>query len=319
MNRPLAQLFVGALVALGLSLGLVSSVQALSLAPSILEVQANPGETKTVVVSLMNDESEPVRIESTIQKFIPLGTGGQQQFLSPEDTSGLPSWTFVGGITEGLQSGEKQNVTIQIRVPSEAPTGGMYEAIFFSARPLIETAGGTVGLRSKIGALILLTVGDAGRASLAVSDWYLFETGVRSSLSGTARVTLKNVGDVHVVPRGELVVRNMLGGVVMRLPINPLNARILPASERTFEVLFGLEASPGLMGRIKNELVAFGVGKYEISVEGDWNELSASKPLTFVVLPLRLLGVGLLLIVLIVAGFLSYRRYLIKALQAPTA
>lgn len=315
MNRSFFRLFVGAIVTLGVCLGSVSSVQALSLAPSILEVQANPGETKTVVVSLTNDESEPVRIDSTIQKFIPLGTGGQQQFLSPEDTSGLPSWTFVGAIAGGLQPGEKQNVTIQIRVPSDASRGGAYEAIFFSARPLAEVTAGTVGLRSKIGALILLTVGDTTQAELAVSDWRLLEAGTQSSLSGTARLTLKNVGRTHATPKGELVVRNMLGGVVLRLPVNPLNARILPASERAFEVSFGSEASSGWMGQLKNELVAFGVGRYQISLEG-MDGLSQGDSLQMTVLPWRVIGSGALLVLLLVCAFRLYRRYLIKALQA---
>ncbi len=315
MNCSLFRLLAGAIVVLGLGLGSVSSVQALSLAPSILEVQANPGETKTVVVSLTNDESEPVRIESTIQKFIPLGTGGQQQFLSPEDISGLPSWTFVGGVAGGLQPGEKQNVTIQIRVPSEAPVGGAYEAVFFSARPLAEVAAGTVGLRSKIGALILLTVGDTTRTELAVSDWRLRETGTRPSLSGTAQVTLKNVGRTHTTPKGELVVRNMFGGVVSRVPMNPLNARILPASERAFEISFGSEALPGWWGRLKNELVAFGVGRYELTLE-EVDGLSQAEPLRMVVLPWRVIGSGALLLLLLVIAFRLYRRYLIKALQA---
>jgi hypothetical protein len=315
MNRSFFRLFVGAIVTLGVCLGSVSSVQALSLAPSILEIQANPGETKTVVVSLTNDESEPVRIESTIQKFIPLGTGGQQQFLSPEDTSGLPSWTFVGAIAGGLQPGERQNVTIQIRVPSDASRGGAYEAIFFSARPLAEATAGTVGLRSKIGALILLTVGDTTQAELAVSDWRLLEAGTQSSLSGTARLTLKNVGRTHATPKGELVVRNMLGGVVLRLPVNPLNARILPASERTFEVSFGSEASSGWMGQLKNELVAFGVGRYQISLEG-MDGLSQGESLQMTVLPWRVIGSGALLVLLLVCAFRLYRSYLIKALQA---
>ncbi len=314
MNRSLSRLFTGAILALGLGFGWVSSVQALSLAPSILEVQANPGETKTVVVSLTNDESEPVRIESTIQKFLPLGTGGQQQFLSPEDTSGLPSWTFVGAIPGGLQPGEKQNVTIQIRVPAEAPTGGAYEAIFFSGRPLTEVAVGAVGLRSKIGALILLTVGDATQAELAVSDWRLLEAGTHSSLSGTAQLTLKNVGRTHTTPRGELVVRNMFGGVVSRMPLNPLNARILPSSERVFEVSFGSEASPGWFGRLKNELVAFGVGRYELTLEGV-EGLSQMEPLRIVVLPWYLFGSGALVLLLLVFSFRAYRSYLIKALQ----
>lgn len=314
MNRSPFRLFVGTIFALGLSFGLASSVQALSLAPSILEVQANPGETKTVVVSLLNDESEPVRIESTIQKFIPLGTGGQQQFLSPEDTSGLPSWTFVGGVTGGLQPGEKQNVTIQIRVPSEAPVGGAYEAVFFSARPLAEVTAGTVGLRSKIGVLILLTVGDATQAELAVSDWRLLETGTRPSLSGTAQITLKNVGRTHTTPKGELVVRNMFGGVVSRVPMNPLNARILPASERTFEASFGEETSSRGWGRLKNELAAFGMGRYEITLEGV-DGLLQTEPLRIVVLPWRVIGSGALLLLLLVVAFRLYRSYLIKALQ----
>lgn len=296
--------------------GFVQSAHALSLSPSIVELQANPGETKTVTLTLTNDETEPLQITASIQKFLPLGTGGQQQFLPPEDLAGIPSWTFVGLTDQLLRPGEKRNVPIQIRVPADALSEGAYEAIFFSGTSISERAGANVGLRSRIGTLVLLTVGGDTRTEIAISEWGMKSGTKSSSLSGVVQMRFVNKGRTHVVPRGDLVIRSMTGRVVQRLPMNALGVRILPGSERLFEISFGANDAGSWVEAWKQELTFFGVGRYTFSIEGVAGLVQEPSALSIDVFPWRLATTVVLLLTVGGVVFWLYRRYLIRVLTA---
>ncbi|MBP9761993.1 hypothetical protein KBD34_00055 [Patescibacteria group bacterium] len=289
----------------------VPTVSALTISPPILELQANPGETKTATITLTNDEGQPIHVYPSIQKFLPLGTNGQQQFLPPDDLDGLPSWTFLDGADRILETNEKQTVTMEIRVPTDAQSGGMYEAVFFSSEPPLSLPGVRVGVRSRIGALVLLTVGDAKEIRLAATDWRWLSESVSDSLRGTVRLTLRNTGGTHTVPTGEIVARDLFGRVVGRWPINPAGSRILPASERTFEQSIGGES----MGGFSRELTALGLGRYQLSLEGVNGLTVVPEALSVVVFPWRVVSAICLLLIGLFVAFRVYRSRLIRAMQ----
>jgi hypothetical protein len=309
-------LFLGSVMGcLMLTVGLMTHVSlalALTISPPVIDLQANPGETKTFTITLTNDEGQPIRVYPTIQKFLPLGTNGQQQFLPPDDLDGLPSWTFLDGADRILETNEKQTVTVEIRVPMDAQSGGMYEAIFFSSEPPMTLPGMRVGVRSRIGALVLLTVGDAKEVRLTASEWRWLDGSVSDSLRGMVRLTLRNLGGSHTVPAGEIVARNFLGRVVGRWPINPSGSRILPASERTFEQVIGGGSADGL-GR---ELTALGLVRYRLSLEGVDGLTMVPEPLSVKVFPWRIVSLICLLFIGLFVAFRLYRARLIRSLQA---
>ncbi len=316
MFRSWTRLFLSGLTALGLSLCLAPSVQALGLSPSIFEEQILPGQSKILELTLINDESQPVRLQAGVQKFLPLGSNGQQRFLPETDVVGVPSWTTVGVTNQVLQPGEKRIVPVQIQVPADAPLGGVYEALFFSGVPTEQASSGAVGVQSRIGALLLLTIGDAQVSRLSLTDWrFTHAASTTDSLSGQVSVTLRNVGTTHVTPRGELVIRNGFGGIVRHIPLNGENSRILPASERTFELPFGIQTEPqSFGGRIRSELIAFGLGGYTISLEGV-EGIANVPPLKLYVWPWALLLLAVSVVILLIGAFRVYRRRLIRAMQ----
>lgn len=308
-------MIVGLLMTM-VGLTMSAPVHALSLAPSIVDEHANPGETKTFTITLQNDESEPMRVYPSIQKFVPLGTSGQQQFLPPSDISGIPSWTFLSAMDRVLQPGEKESILVQVRVPQTAPLGGMYEALFFSSQPPLGATNTQIGIRSRIGALVLFSVGDSSESRLTVSDWRLLDPLFRTSLRNVVRVGIKNIGVSHVVPHGDLIVRNLFGSVVTRIPLNSTGARVLPASERTFDVSLGPpEQTQGMLSSLLNELTALGLGRYTISLEGATGVALVPSALSLTIFPWHVVGAIVIVGLLLVIGFRWYRVRLIRAMQ----
>lgn len=289
---------------------------ALSIAPAVFEVQGLSGETKTFSIQVTNDEDRPVQIVPEIQKFLPLGTTGQQQFLPPTDLSGLPTWTYIDGANSWLQPLERRNVTVQVRIPTDAPSGGQYEAIFFSTQGADATNGAS-GFRSRVGALVLLTVGDVNAARLQVTDWRLSGSGTREALDETIQVTLRNTGTTHIAPTGTLMIRNIFGTAVKQVALNPTGGRILPTSERSFSISLGVqneqnEATKSIWSGISHEFSAFGFGPYTVSLEGVDRLEHQPAPLRFFVMPWKLLALLLGVLVVITSSFYGYRAYLIR-------
>lgn len=291
----------------------VRPVSALSIAPALFEVQGLPGETKTITIQITNDENQPVQIVPQIQKFLPLGTEGQQQFLPPTDVSGLPTWTYIDGVGSWLQPAEKRNITIELRLPTDAPNGGQYEAIFFSTQAV--TAGSEKsGFRSRVGALVLLTIGDPKASRLQVTNWQLLGAGTREALDGAVQVTLRNTGVTHIAPTGTVMVRNVFGTLVKQIALNPVNGRILPTSDRSFTVALGQDNTigTGFWAGVLHEVSAFGLGPYTVTLEGVERLDQSPAPLRLAVFPWRLLVVFLVVVMVIVGLLRWYRSRLIR-------
>ena len=297
-----------------------STAQALSLSPAIIETQMNPGETRTVPLSVTNDETVPIQLYASLQKFLPLGTQGQQRFLPPEDIEGLPSWTFVSVENTPLKPGETRVIPIQFRVPLDARQGGAYEAIFLSTQPPKGlTNQKNIGIRSRIGALVLLSVGDIGKTELQVTDWHLEEPLQSHVLGGSVRVTLQNNGRTHVHPKGALVIRNAFGREVERVALNADMGRVLPASERTFDVKFGVEhRTGGIINLLLDELRGFGMGTYTISLELTEGVSTPPAVLRISIWSWHVLIPPFMLLVTLFVLFRLYRARLIRSWQSRT-
>lgn len=309
-------MLVGGTLCLGVT-WFVPAANALSVSPSVIEERLQPGESKILSLTVVNDEKEPVQLYVTLQKFLPLGTGGQQQFLPPSDVDGLPSWTFISVPDTPLKPGEKRNIPVQLRVPLETSQGGVYEAIFLSTQRPAGVDEPNIGLRSRIGVLVLLQVGNPAKAVLRLTDWRWDEVMRMSSLRGRAYVTLLNAGINHVRPTGELVVRNMWGRVVTRVSLNPDAVRVLPASERTFEVKIGsVLQTDGWWDAVLDELTFFGLGSYTISLEQVDGLDAVPSPLRVSVWPRRILVSGLVLLGMLLVALRLYRSWLMRRLGA---
>jgi hypothetical protein len=201
---------------------------AFTVRPAILELQGKPGQTIETMLMLQNEEGETRDFFVSIQKFIPLGEQGQQQFLPPEETSGLPSWTYVDRPVVRLLPGEKTSYHVAIRLPNDASAGGHYAAIFFSTQRPGARGEQQVGLGARTGVLLLVTVDGSAKADIRVKDFTLVQDATKKSFD----VLLENAGTLHATPRAELRVKNIFGSTIAVLDANREHGRILPGSLR---------------------------------------------------------------------------------------
>ncbi len=299
---------------------LIKPASALMLQPAVLDISLHPGATYTGTVSIKNDD---VRVQTyflSVQKFIPKGESGQQDFLPASETSGLPSWIFFQEPSIALKAGEEKRVLFTVRLPFDVPPGGYYAAIFFSdVSPQFAQKGMAIGTRT--GALLFLTVEGAPVHRLSVQDFRLVSDVTLAHLPAAFLVSINNQGNIHEVPDGWITIKNFFGSVVTRVPFNEGRGRILPGSTRRF--LLNWQRQPtrdgqGFFYQVGEEWRNFAFGPYRAMVElrGSSAEAVAALPVLFFVWPWQLLVCFGLGVVGLLVVFFFYRRWVLyRAIQ----
>jgi hypothetical protein len=304
-----------------LSVCFTGAASAFSLRPAITDISLDPGGSYKGSFQVFNDEAASHTYYLSIQKFIPSGETGQQEFLPPSNISGLPQWIFLSSPSITLKPGEEADVPFTIYVPSEAQAGGYYAAVFFSTTPPVASPQGGVLAGARTGALVLLKVKGALQERVVLRDFALETAPSLTALPASVRVSVENQGNVHVVPQGQIEVKNSFGQTVYKGQINPENQRVLPGSARRFVVSWQKNTphtGQGFWFQVKEEWRNFALGRYtiELHLSNVTDEVKVASPLSFAVWPWHL-GVCVLLglIILFVLGRL-YRHWLIRRLTA---
>ncbi len=200
----------------------------LGISPAITEWLAGPGQTlqKTVLVS--NATKEPLPVSALVRPFQLQGADR----LAP--TAGgrydASSWLTVENGDFILKPGETRKVGVVLAVPKDAPPGGHYATVYFrQLRPA-----GSAGAQAQVGALAFITVkGEVVKK--------LESGGIKTQWSGgtlSITATLRNAGNVHIMPEGEFVILNWLGNEVGRVKLP--QGMVLPQTARPYQASFKL-------------------------------------------------------------------------------
>jgi hypothetical protein len=289
-------------------LGIATGAQALTIAPARIELSGDPGTTISGEFVVTNEESGNFTFYTSAQNFEARGESGTPNFVDSD--TGLASWIAVAPqIT--LTGGEKITVPFTVTVPAGAEAGGHFAAIFLSTVP---PGDAQVSIGAKIGVLILLRVaGDVTEAG-GVADFGAADGTAFSSLPVTFTYRFTNSGGDRVNPRGDIVIRNLIGLKKTTISANPTEGNVLPGSTRKFETSWGAApavAPAGFFEHVAYQWEHFAVGPYRAKLALAYGVSGEAADTTWVFLfPWQLLSVFLvILIILIPLGKAFVRRY----------
>jgi hypothetical protein len=174
--------------------------------------------------------------------------------------------------------------------------------IRFTATPP-ELRGTGVSLSASLGALMLITVTGNTQESLTVHEFAIShgkKTGtVFESTPLQFLERIKNTGNVHEQPTGQVTITNMFGKKVAAVNVNLPPRNILPGSIRKFTQPLdnSVLGSKKLFGRYKADLrLTYGSNKQVLTASTE-----------FWVVPYRLIAI---VIILLVGGFFAARVFI---------
>ena len=292
------------------------SGQALEISPTLVTLDADPGEELTLQVRLRNVSSEALIVSGEINDFLAGDELGAPRVIMEEDMEefadnpySIREW--IDSVPEILlEPGEIETLTATINVPANASPGGHYGVIRFSGTPPeLEDTG--VSLAASVGTLVLLTVSGDITEAAEVEEFTVMKDGETPRLFESQPLQLvqriRNTGNVHIQVRGQVFIKDMFDRDLAAANVNLSQQNILPDSVRRFEQ----DIDSSLIGNKRL------FGRYTANLELTYgDEQTISDTITFWVIPYRLIG-GIILAVIIVSLGIwimlkRYRRRILK-------
>lgn len=279
--------------------------QALEIAPPVLNITADPGQIVTTQIKLRDVSTSKLLVKSQINDFVAAGEDGTPKLLldnSEPNPYSLKTW--IDPLADMLmEPREVKDLPVVIRVPANAAPGGYYGVVRFTATPPeLEDTG--VSLSASLGSLILLRVNGAAKEGLEIAEFSMNNGGKATTLFESTPITfverLKNTGNIHEQPAGQIAITDMFGNKIGNVNVNLPPRNILPASIRKFE--------QKLDNTIIGDKMLFGRYTANLLVTYGSNKQTVSSSIVFWVIPWRLIAT--VVVGLIVAFFLL--RFAIK-------
>jgi hypothetical protein len=292
--------------------------QALEIAPPVITLTADPGQTIKTTISLRDVSSTPLIVTNEVNDFTAAGLDGTPQLMIDEETAGpysLKEW--VSPISQILlKPREVKQVPVTINVPADASPGAHYGVIRFTGTPPeLEDTG--VSLSASLGALVLLKVNGAVKEELSLAKFFATHNDKPGPLFEGMPIKfsthIKNTGNMFEAPTGNIKIKNMFGKTIAAVNINLNKNNILPDSTREFT---------GLLDKsVIGDKMLFGRYTAQLKLTYGTNKKTLDGTLSFWVIPYKLIGGG---IALLVIGFFAlrflisrYNRRIINQAQKP--
>jgi len=217
----------------------INAGQALEIAPPVITLRVNPGQTIKVPIYLRDIAKTNLIVTGQANDFVAGGEDGTPKLLldgASSDPYSLKTWvTSLPSLT--LIPHEIKAMTVTLEVPKGASPGGHYGVIRFTATPPnLDKTG--VSLSASLGALLLLTVNGKINESVSIAEFSASQNGQPGSLFEAPPIDFverfKNSGNVHEQPTGRITITDMFGHDFAAVNVNVPSTNVLPDSIRRY-------------------------------------------------------------------------------------
>lgn len=266
--------------------------QALEIAPPVLSLTANPGQTLKTTIKLRDVSNDRLIVQGQINDFVANGEDGTPKLLLDEGESSpysMKSWIQPLAALN-MKPKELKDLPVTIKVPVDAAPGGYFAVIRFTATaPELNSTG--VALSASLGALVLVRVNGAAKESMTLEEFKVTtDKGSTKKVFEAAPLVfverLNNTGNVHMQPAGQIEITDMFGKKIAAVNVNLPPRNILPGSIRRFE--------QKLDKAVIGNLMLFGRYTATLKVTYGDSKQTLTKKLSFWVIPYKLIGFGIL-------------------------
>ena len=210
----------------------------LGLTPMKMQLEVEPGETRTEALEIYNRGDEPAIMKVYVQDWSVL-RGGDMVFLPPAaNKRSASSWIELSETQFALYPGETRLVRASINVPEEVE-GTHWCILFFEGVRQKPSARFGVGVGGRLGATIYITA--KGTEHRAATITALSAT--RNETGAEFATTFANLGNIHFYPQGMFRVISKEGKHVFESDLP--KAVSLPGTERDYSVSCDHDFAPG--------------------------------------------------------------------------
>jgi hypothetical protein len=175
--------------------------------PYLADVTAGPGAFRTLPILVENGDRGPIRVSSRL-RGLAFTVDGELVTPEPDGTWSCVDWIKLEPTEFELSPGEKKRVVVKISVPKDA-VGGRFAHVGFAARR-IGDENQKPDSGEEAGTMLLVKI--PGKKLNVVGE--ITELRITQETKGKAIgfvASFKNNGNVHVVPKGKVVIKPVAG------------------------------------------------------------------------------------------------------------
>lgn len=209
----------------------------LTTSPLPIELLTIPGKTVTTDLRVQNSGTAPVKIKVSLLKFKASGSNGQPELLPRQAGDTFFDWVSFSKTSFVANPNVWETVVMTVSPPSDAAFG-YYYAVVFSQDTTgdVSTTTTTSKLTGAAATLVLLNVQATGEKKQVAVTSFSTDKRLYEYLPATFNITIRNTGNVHVVPQGNIYISRNHKQNVAVIDVNPNLGNTLPGSSRVFTV-----------------------------------------------------------------------------------
>lgn len=298
----------------------------LTISPATLQINTAPGKPVTATVKVLNNNPTPESLEIALGGFRADANGDRPVLLDFTESDPERNWLTVDPSVIEIEPFSWKTVDVTLSPDSNAAFSYYYALMFKRTTKLEE---GTLNPVNAIPAILVLSTIDSPntvRAAELVD--FTTKSKLYEFLSAEFKVTIKNTGNVHVAPIGNVFISKGDKKNIAILDVNKSRGYILPESSRNFEVKWedGFPAFRPVVneagetvqnkdGSTKYKLewnpnfsTAFRIGKYTASLvmvyDDGKRDIPLEKNIEFWVIPWKLIIIIAIALLLLMTGIL---------------
>jgi len=297
----------------------------LTTSPVFTTLTTKPGQAVKTQIKVQNNASKAVDLRVSLMKFKAYGQDGRAQLLTPKADDPSVAWASFSRPVVSAQPGVWNTIDMTIK-PDRTAGFGYYYAVVFSPVTTTKVVNGNAVTGSSA-VLVLLDVQVPGEKRQMTVTNFKTEQGIQEFLPVRFTTTVKNTGDIHGAPSGDIyITRNHKDNLAI-LPVNQEQGNILPGSSRSFTTAWNDGFPAHVVKRIDGQVVNDRNGKPVTTLSWEASKLNALRfghyyahlllvynngshdiPLeaetSFWVIPWRPLLVAVILLALIIVGLI---------------
>lgn len=299
----------------------------LTVSPVNLNLETEPGSSVRSSIKVLNNSIETEYLEIELKKFIADRNGSNPKIMEFEEGDDFRNWLTFDRNKFEVNPGEWETIDVTFSPPANSALSYYYAIVVKRQVDTVEE--GATAVVTGAPAILVLTKVDSPNT---VQELQLVDFKVKKKfyeyLPSEFEVTVKNSGNVHLSPLGNIFIDKGNTKDLAILSFNKANGLILPDSERVYDASWS-EGFPvyepvtegGTVvrdedGKIKTKLNwdiskvnQFRFGKYTAHLllvyDNGLRDVPIESIVTFWVIPWRLILIALVIIVLISMGVLS--------------
>jgi hypothetical protein len=215
-----------------------ASAKPLNLITSPLPINlvAQPGTTVETDLKVKQNGGDTEQLKVGLMKFAAFGDEGKPKLLDRAAGDDYFDWVKFDKTSFAAPNNVWQVVKMTVTVPKTAAFGYYYAVVFSrEGDDTRQQTGNTNSINGGSAVLVLLDAKVPGAKRQVSLDSFTSDHGVYEFLPATFSVKLRNTGNVHVVPHGNIFI--LKGKTqIAAINLNDEQGNILPSSKRTYPV-----------------------------------------------------------------------------------